>query len=85
MKTIRNQLKYPIGVRLPMVLQKELTTAGIQFFMRLQKEQQIDNKQKINWNSHANSDRPFFLNFWKTYHAYFLKYGWSRCLFNLQL
>ena len=26
---------------------KELRTVGIQFFMRLQKEQQIDNKQEI--------------------------------------
>ena len=56
MKTIRNQLKYPIVVRLPMVLPKELTTAGILFFMRLQKEQQIDNKQKINWNLAENSE-----------------------------
>ena len=31
-----------------MLLLKELKTAGIQFFMRLQKEQQKDNKQKIN-------------------------------------
>ena len=48
MKTIRNQLKYPLGVTLRILLYKELRTAGIQFFMRLQKEQQINNKQKIN-------------------------------------
>ena len=48
MKTIRNQLKKPIGVRLQMLLQKELRTAGIPFFMRLQKEQKLDNKGKVN-------------------------------------
>ena len=30
-----------------LILNKELWTVGIQFLMRLQKEQQIDNKQKI--------------------------------------
>ena len=46
MKTIRNQIKYPIGVRLPMLPWKELRAAGTEFFTRLQKEH-IDNKQKI--------------------------------------
>ena len=50
MKTIRNQLKYLIVVRSPLLQYKELRTAGSLFFMRLQKEQQIDNKQKINKN-----------------------------------
>ena len=48
MITVRNQLNYPKGVQLLMLLKMERRTAGIQFFMRLQKEQQIDNKQKIN-------------------------------------
>ena len=39
MKIMRNQLKYRIDERLPMLLWKELRSAGIQFFMRLQKEQ----------------------------------------------
>ena len=46
MKTIRNQIKYPIDVRLHMLPQKELRAAGIQFFTLLQKEH-TDNKQKI--------------------------------------
>ena len=46
MKTIRNQLKFPIGVRVRMLLLKELRTALIQLFMRLQKEQ-IDKKKSI--------------------------------------
>ena len=48
MKTIMNQLNYPIGVRLSNLLQKGLSTANTQFFMRSQKEKQIDNKQEIN-------------------------------------
>ena len=47
MKTIRNQIKHPVIVRLPMLLKKELGAAGIQFSTRLQKEH-IDNKQKFN-------------------------------------
>ena len=47
MKDIGNK-KNPRGLKFPMLLYKELrSTVGIQFFMRLQKEQQIDNKQKI--------------------------------------
>ena len=46
MKTIRNILKNPIGVRLPIHLSEESRTARIQFFIWLQKEEQIDNKQK---------------------------------------
>ena len=48
MKTTRNQLKYPIVLQLPIFLKKGLTSVGITLFMLLQKEQQIDNKQKIN-------------------------------------
>ena len=57
METIRNQLKYSIGVQLPMILQKELRTAGIQFFMRLQKEQQrqhTKNQLKLGRKSFRN-------------------------------
>ena len=46
MKTIRNHIKYPIGVQLPMLPKKELRAAGLQFFTRLRKEH-IDNKQEI--------------------------------------
>ena len=48
MKDIGNQIKSLTSLKIPMILNKGLrTTVGIQFFMRLQKEQQIDNKQKI--------------------------------------
>ena len=47
MKTIRNQLKYPIGLRLPVFLKIRIKNWRYSIFMRLQKEQQIDNKQKI--------------------------------------
>ena len=50
MKTIRNELKYPIGLYYQCFYIKELRTLGIHFFMQLQKEQQTDNKQKINEN-----------------------------------
>ena len=55
MKTIRNQLKNPIGVRLTMCLQKESRAASTQLFMRLRKEQQIDNKQKVKQNLAENA------------------------------
>ena len=45
---MRNQLKNPICLLLTMTYRRELRTLGIQFFMQLQKEQQIDNKLKIN-------------------------------------
>ena len=52
MKTVRNQLKYPIeGIKIPSMgyfYRRELRTLGIQFFMQLQKKQQIDKKLKIN-------------------------------------
>ena len=48
MKTIRNQLKYPIGLQLPMLLLKGIINSWYSVFMQLQKEQQIDNKLKIN-------------------------------------
>ena len=48
MKTIRNQLKFPIGLNLPMLLWKGIKNCRYSFFLQLQKEQQIDNKQKIN-------------------------------------
>ena len=47
MKTIRNQLKYPIGIKLPMFLKMGVNNCRNSIFMRLQKEQKIDNKQKI--------------------------------------
>ena len=37
---------------------RELRTFGFQFFMRLQKEQQIDNKQKINLNLPETLSKP---------------------------
>ena len=37
-----------------MLLEKGLRSAGTQLFMRLQKEQQIDNKQKLNHNLAEN-------------------------------
>ena len=47
MRTIRNELKYSIGLRLKCFHERELRSVGNQFFMRLQKEQQRDNQQKI--------------------------------------
>ena len=47
MKTIRNQLKYPICFQLPVFLQIGITNCRYSIFMQLQKEQRIDNKQKI--------------------------------------
>ena len=47
MKAIGNKIKFPIDFWFWMLLYKELRTVGIQIFMRLQREQQIDNKQKI--------------------------------------
>ena len=49
MKNIRNQKKYPIGVRLPMHPKKELRAAGIQFFYAVTKRtyrQQTKNQKK---------------------------------------
>ena len=46
MKTITNQLNYPIGLRLPMFQNMGNKKCGYSFFMGLQKNQQIDNKQK---------------------------------------
>ena len=50
MKTIRNQLKYPIGLRLPLFLKMGFNNCRYLIFMRLQKEdiiQKNDIKQKI--------------------------------------
>ena len=46
METIRNQLKYPIGLPLPVFLKIGVKNCRYLIFMRLQKETQIDNKQK---------------------------------------
>ena len=48
MKTIRNQLIYPIDLRLPVFLKMGIKNCEYSIFMRLQKEQIIYNKQKIN-------------------------------------
>ena len=48
MKTIRNQLKNPIGLQLPMLLLTGIKNSWYSTFMQLQKEEQIDNKLKIN-------------------------------------
>ena len=50
-KTIKNHRKYPSCERIPMLLEKALRSAGTHFFMRLQKEQQTDNKKNsiITW------------------------------------
>ena len=47
MKTIRNQLKYPIGLRLSLFLKTRMNYCRYSIFMRLQKEQQTDNEKKI--------------------------------------
>ena len=47
MKNIRNQLKYPIGLRLTVFLKMIFKNCRYSIFMWLQKEQQKDNKQKI--------------------------------------
>ena len=47
-KTIRNQLKNPIGIQVPTLLYKVIKNSWYLIFMQLQKEQQIDNKLKIN-------------------------------------
>ena len=39
MKTISNQLKYPIGLQLPVFLNMEIKNDRYSIFMRLQKEQ----------------------------------------------
>ena len=44
MKTIGKQLKYPISLRLPVFLKMEIRNCRYSIFMRLQEEQQIDNK-----------------------------------------
>ena len=46
MKTTRNQKKYPYFYDCQCFYRRELRTVGIQFLMRLQKEQQKENKQK---------------------------------------
>ena len=55
MKTIRNQLKYQIGLQLPMLLYKGIKNSWYSIFMQLQKEQQTDNKQKIIENLPENA------------------------------
>ena len=55
MKTIRNQLKYHIGLRLSVFLKTGIKNGRYLIFMRLQKEQQIDNKQKISSNLPENA------------------------------
>ena len=47
MKNIRNQRKYPLGLNLLVFLKMGIRNCRCSIFMRLQKEQQIDNKQKI--------------------------------------
>ena len=47
MKTIRNQQKYPIGLRLPVFLKMGIKNSRYSIFKRLQKEQQIDNKNSV--------------------------------------
>ena len=41
MKTIRKQLKYPIGLRLPMLLWKGIQTCPYSTFYAVKKEQQL--------------------------------------------
>ena len=45
MKIIRDQLKNPVGLRLPVILKMRITNCRYSLFIRLQKEQQIDNKE----------------------------------------
>ena len=47
MKTIRNQLKCPINLRLLVVLKMGFKNCRYSIFMRLEKEQQIDNKKSV--------------------------------------
>ena len=47
MKTIGNQLKYPTGLRIPVFPKMGNKNCRVSIFMRFQKEQKIDNKQKI--------------------------------------
>ena len=56
MKTIRNQLKYPIGLRLPVFLKMGTKNCRYSIFMRLQKEQQLDTT-----NNQLNFARKRFL------------------------
>ena len=46
MKTIRNQLKNPFSLQLPMLLQNEIKNCRYSSFYAAKKEN-IDNKQKI--------------------------------------
>ena len=48
MKTIRNQVKYPKELRLPMLLQKGIRTCPMSIVYAAKKNQQKDNKQKLN-------------------------------------
>ena len=54
-KTIRSQLKYPIGLQLSVFLKMGYKNCRFSFLMLLQKEQQIDNKQKISLNLPENA------------------------------
>ena len=47
MKTIRNQLKFPIDSRVSVFLLSGIKNCRFSIFMQLQKEQKIENKQKI--------------------------------------
>ena len=47
MKTNKNQLRYPIILQLPIFWKMGIKNCRHSVFMRLQKEQQLDNKQKI--------------------------------------
>ena len=63
MQTIRNQLKYPIVLQLPMFIKMGIKSFRDSIFMRLQKEQQIDNKQKITYILPENAFKavkPYF-------------------------
>ena len=46
METIKNQLKYPIGLNFPVLLKTGIKNCGYPTFMQLQ-EEQIDNKQNV--------------------------------------
>ena len=45
MKPIRNQLKYPTGLQLPVFLKMLIRNCRYSIFVRLPKEQQIDKKK----------------------------------------
>ena len=63
MKTIRNQLNYLTGLRLAVSLKMGVKNFCYSIFMQIQKEQQIDNKQKTSFvlPENAYEDvKPYF-------------------------